>query len=400
MTKRIFSVLALSLILMLLFPAGANASELFAGENGVLPPPEGLSVVRRAEDTGKRIALTWKGVEGAFGYRVYRSESADGPLEQVGGKGADSMADFPVFLDDTVEPGKGYFYAVAAVDAALNESPLSGRVYAELEGIAKTAAGPKSMTCSLSDQRIYFFEGNQLVNIMRCSSGRNNATPTGRFSILGHARINVGLGGAVCDYWMSFTSSHGIHAWPRGLKGYETGLGAPASHGCIRLHPLEAYWPYNWAPNGTPLLVTYSSYSRRVISGCHDAVGAPELSTQWYFAEGYTGEAYDTYLLFSNPGEQAANAQVRFLKDGGGVVEGYYGIAPHSRFTLKVDDVPLMDACAFATQIFSDAPIMAERAMYFAAGEPRPPAPMISAWESTKACWPSMPISGSRMWRL
>jgi hypothetical protein len=365
MTRKAFSILLIAFFIIAVFPLAAQAEAPRVEGGGSLAPPTGISVLQRGEDAGIRIALTWNGVEGAFGYNVYRSESESGPFESVGGKAADSMSDFAVFLDDTVEAGKAYYYAISSVDEDLKEGPLSASVFAMLQGGARTASGPKSMTCSLSDQRIYFFEGSQLVNVMRCSTGLSNATPTGYFHILGHYGINVGLGGAVCDYWMSFTSSHGMHAWPRGLRGYETGLGAPASHGCVRLHPLEAYWPYNWAPNGTPLTITYSSLARRVVSGCHDSVGAPQLSSDWYFAEGYTGDAYDTFILLANPGDSAVTAGIDFLKDGGGVVEQDCGIAPHSRFTLKVDDVPGMDAVSFATQIHADGPIVAERAMYF-----------------------------------
>ena len=38
-------------------------------------------------------------------------------------------------------------------------------------------------------------------------------------------------------------------------------------------------------------------------------------------------------------------------------------------------------------------------ARYMAAGEPRPPAPITNARASSSFCWPSMPISSSRMWR-
>jgi hypothetical protein len=369
MTRKSFAAILVGLVIFAALPPVAVAAPPGGGGEGAGPaPPAGLAALYREEDAGRRIALTWQVDQGAFGYRVYRSESPQGPFGEVGGKAADSMRDFPVFLDETAEAGINYYYAVSSVDADFREGPLSGPVPATLEAGVRAAGGPKSMVCSLSDQRIYFFEGNQLVNIMRCSTGLSNATPTGNFRIIGHYGINVGLGGAVCDYWMAFTSAHGMHAWPRGLRGYETGLGAPASHGCVRLHPLEAYWPYNWAPDGTPLTITYSSLARRVISGCHDSTGAPRLSQDWYFAEGYTGDAYDTYILLANPGEMAVTARVYFLKDGGGEVVQDCGIAPHSRFTLKVDDVPGMDSCSFATQVHADGPMVAERAMYFAAG--------------------------------
>jgi hypothetical protein len=370
MAKKVLGVALLAAIVVLAISPLATAKGYTPETAGIegLAPPANLSVVQRAEDAGIRITLTWEGVEGAFGYNVYRADTIDGPLENVGGKAADSMLDYPVFLDDTAEPGREYYYAVATVDDDMSEGPLSERVSARLDGNAKVAAGGKKIICSLTDQRLYFFEGDQLVNITRCSTGLHNATPTGSFHILGHYGTNVGLGGAVCDYWMSFTSAHGMHAWPRGSRTYETGLGAPASHGCIRQHPMEAYWPYYWAPNGTPLTITYASLGRRTISGCHNSIGAPEPSTQWFFAEGYTAEAYDTYLLISNPGDSGVDAHVAFCKENGEVVEQVCGIAPHSRYTLTVDDVPGMDSAAFSIEVDASGPVVAERAMYFAAG--------------------------------
>ena len=347
-------------------PAEPPPVELRPG--GAVPAPEGLAVIHRPEDAGKRIALTWKPVAGAFGYLVYRSESADGELVPVGGRAADSMLDYPVFLDDTAVPGRNYFYAVAAVDEGLGEGPLSPRIPACLEPTVAAAGGPKRMVCSLSDQRIYFYEGDQLVNVVRCSTGLNNATPAGNFRILGHYRVHGGLGGAVCDYWMSFTSSHGIHAWPRGSSRYEAGLGAPASHGCVRLHPLEAYWPYYWAPDGTPLTITYASMARRVVTGCHDTQGATAPSGEWYFAEGCTDFGFDTFLLLSNPGDAGLIARAHFYRDDGVTVTEERYLPPHSRLTLPVDQLPGLEAASFAIHVQAEGPVVAERAVYFTMG--------------------------------
>ena len=366
MTKKVMVTIAIAVLMMVpcMFLALADAP----AEADTMPPPAGLQALRRGQDASIRVALTWDAVEGAYGYNVYRSDTPDGPLARIGGKAADSMLYYPVFLDDGVEPGRGYFYAVSSVDEDLDEGPFSSRVYAFVDAAARAAAGPKSIVCSLSDQRLYFFEGDQLVNITRCSTGLNNRTPTGHFRILSHTRMNVGLGGAVCDYWMAFTSAHGMHSWPRVSRTYETGLGAPASHGCIRQHPMEAYWPYYWAPNGTPLTVTYASLGRRTIAGCHSSGGAAVSSPVWYFAEGYTAEGYDTYLLLSNPGEAGIEAQVSYQKESGEVVEHLCAIAPHSRHTIAVDGIPGMDAAAFSMRVDANGPIVAERAMYFAAG--------------------------------
>lgn len=367
--KRALVAMLLACFLVLFtLQAAAEPPPVELAEGGTLSPPEGIAVLHRPEDVGKRIALTWRPVAGAFGYLVYRSESADGELVPVGGRAADSMRDYPVFLDDTAVPGRSYFYAVAAVDESLRQGPLSPRVPASLEPEVAAAGGPKRMVCSLSDQRIYFYEGDQLVNVMRCSTGLNNATPMGSFRILAHYRVHGGLGGAVCDYWMSFTSSHGMHSWPRGSSRYEAGLGAPASHGCIRLHPLEAYWPYYWAPDGTPLTITYASLARRVVSGCHDTQGAEAPSKEWYFAEGCTDFGFDTFLLLSNPGDGGFAARVDFYRDDGITVTENRYLPPHSRLTVPVDQLPGLEAASFAIRVEATGLVVAERAMYFTMG--------------------------------
>ena len=366
MPGRVCLVAAAALVtvtLMLLPGAGEPAR----GEE--MEAPGGLRVLQRPEDAGRRIALTWEVRPGDFAYQVYRSESEEGPYVQVGGRAADSMEDYPVFLDEETQPGVTYYYRVSRLNEEWEEGPLSSPVAARLEPAYRVAVGAKRIVISLTDQRIYFYEGNQLVNIMRCSTGvRPGSTPAGNFRVLGHYRTHGGLGGVTCDYWMSFTSAHGIHAWPRGNRRYEEGLGAVASHGCVRLHPAEAYWPFYWAPDGTPIQITYASFSRRVVKGCHSTLGAAEASTQWFFAEGYTADDFDTWLLLSNPGSADTIAHADFLLDNGGIAPFDFPLAAHSRYTVPVDALPGLEQAAFSIRVTAGAPIVAERAMYFRKG--------------------------------
>jgi hypothetical protein len=357
-TAALFTaIVLLSAILTLVVPGTPTVTA--QGSEGP-PPPTALRVLERPEDAGLRIGLTWDVQPGDFGYQVYRSESAAGPFEQVGGKAADSMADYPVFMDETAVADTTYYYSVSTLDEEWREGPLSAPLSACLDSSFRKAVGDKSIVCSITDQRLYYFEGSQLVNILRCSTGLTGNTPTGHFHVLQHIRLNVG-----CDYWMSFTSAHGMHGWPRYIGNHEEGLGAPASHGCIREHPLEAYWPYNWAPNGTPVTVTYASYSRRVVNGCHSTIGATQPSTDWYFAEGYTAGDFETWLLLANPGDAAAATQVDFLLEGGATVRQEYNLDPHTRFSLPVGEVPGLEEAAFSIHVHALQPVVAERAMYF-----------------------------------
>jgi len=56
-------------------------------------------------------------------------------------------------------------------------------------------------------------------------------------------------------YWLGFIGGfYGIHElpeWPNGYKEGQNHLGAPVSHGCVRLGVDAAEWMYNWTDIGT-----------------------------------------------------------------------------------------------------------------------------------------------------
>lgn len=92
------------------------------------------------------------------------------------------------------------------------------------------------------------------------------------------------------------------------------------------------------------------------------AVEAPSLN--WYFAEGYQG-FFDTYLLLANPGDQVATATVTYLREGELPVTRTYSIDQMSRTTVYAGlDDELINR-SFSMVVQSDAPIIAERAMYW-----------------------------------
>jgi hypothetical protein len=98
--------------------------------------------------------------------------------------------------------------------------------------------------------------------------------------------------------------------------------------------------------------------------------GQPSNATahRWYFAEGEAG-AFDTYLLISNPFSLAGVITARFLRDDGQVVTTSFHLPPTARFTIYANTVDGLAGHAFATQLDSTVPVVAERAMYLAFGE-------------------------------
>lgn len=357
---------AISVIIVLALMQGAANAAGTADGTGP-PAPAGLEVLQRQEDLGVRVTLSWNHIPGCFGYRVYRSRDIAGPYTCIGGVSAETMSDFPFFLDDQVNADEDYYYRVCALDAQWKEGPQGTPVAAKMPSRMRSSQVGKSITVSLADQRIYCYENGVVVNILRCSTGASG-TPTGSYHIYTHRRYVYG-GTYVCEYWMDWRPNYGMHSWPRyndGYRDYEESLGVtPRSHGCIRLHPLEAYWPYEWAPDGTPLTVVADSIGRLPLQGASCSSGASKLSRTWYFAEGFIGGDFLEYLLLFNPGQTPVNALTTYYPEAGGPIEQNYFLPPGARQTIFVNQVPGLPGTGHATRIIADGGIVAQRAEYF-----------------------------------
>ncbi|HEY5502853.1 MAG TPA: DUF5719 family protein [Candidatus Anoxymicrobiaceae bacterium] len=355
-------------------------------------PPVGIEVFQRQQDQGLRLTLSWNGREDCAAYKVYRSSRLDGPYQNVGGVSEATMKDFPFFLDDTASPGCSYYYKVSAVDGNWAEGPMSSAVTAKM-GVGRRGSGPgKSIIVSLADQRAYFLENDVIVNILRCSTGASG-TPTGSYHIMAHRGTVSG-----CNFWMDWRPNYGMHAWPSYLGAYEENLGvAPRSHGCIRLHPLEAYWPYNWAPDGTPLTVIPNHYGGLPLAGvsCSNGVTAP--SKKWYFAEGYFDANFLEYLLLFNPGNSPVTARTTYYPEGHSLVTESYVLPAGARQTITVGNVSGLPAqYGHAVFVDADGPIVAEQSEYFDMGGRRGGTSTVGATAPEKTWYFAEGYTGAR----
>lgn len=325
------------------------------------PPPEGLEVFDRQEDQGLRVTLSWNDRGGCAGYKVYRSTTLEGPYREVGGLSSATMKEFPFFLDDTASAGLVYYYRVSSVAGDWSEGPPCAPVMAKMGKGRKGSAPGKSIVVSLADQRVYFFENGVVVSILRCSTGAGG-TPTGSYRIQAHRGTVSG-----CNYWMDWRPNYGMHAWPSYLGAYEENLGLyPRSHGCVRLHPLEASWPYNWAPDGTPFTVIPNSGGKLPLAGAHCTNGATAPSQTWYFAEGFINADFMEYLLFFNPGEEPVNALTTYHPEGREPIVENYLLPPGSRQTISVNGVSGMpSSIGHATSVQADGPIVVQQSEYY-----------------------------------
>ncbi len=124
------------------------------------------------------------------------------------------------------------------------------------------------IVANVTDQRIYFYDKDQLIYTMITSSGLaddENATPLGDFEIQeirGESFFNGELGEGALNY-VSF-KDYGVylfHSVPVNEKlevnvAEAEKLGERASHGCFRLSMPDSKWFYDHVMAGTPVKVT------------------------------------------------------------------------------------------------------------------------------------------------
>jgi lipoprotein-anchoring transpeptidase ErfK/SrfK len=125
-------------------------------------------------------------------------------------------------------------------------------------------SGLKTIVVSLSQQRLYAYEGDMPVYDDVVSTGRGGGTALGNFEILD--KISDAYS-APWGFWMpdwmgiyypSPEMENGIHALPVLADGetiWGTELGSPVSYGCIVLGSEDAYRLFLWADIGTPVSI-------------------------------------------------------------------------------------------------------------------------------------------------
>jgi len=120
--------------------------------------------------------------------------------------------------------------------------------------------------------------------------------------------------------------------------------------------------------NGVGIIAERAMYfDYRGRKGGSDSPGVTSPALDWYLAEGYTADDFDTWVLIQNPDSKTADIQVVFAKPDGTKVERTYKVPSHSRFTISVDSIPTLEATEVSTRVSSKngVKVIVERAMYF-----------------------------------
>ena len=167
-----------------------------------------------------------------------------------------------------------------ATEAPVTSEPSQSMVYAEIvadtppaPGYSNTTQydappaynGNKYILVDISEQHMYVYEGDVLVYSFVSSTGMNNATRAGHFSVLDKIPNAYG---ATWDIWMpnwlgiywAGSMENGIHALPilpNGATLWAGYLGVPISYGCVVLGTYEAQVLYDWADIGTPVEIQW-----------------------------------------------------------------------------------------------------------------------------------------------
>lgn len=117
--------------------------------------------------------------------------------------------------------------------------------------------GVRWIEVNLTEQRVYAWEGDVLMNSFIVSTG-TWATPTvtGTFNIWNKTRIQTMSGPGYSlpnvPFVMYFYEDYGFHG-----TYWHNNFGTPMSHGCVNLTIPDSEWLYNWASYGTTVKVHY-----------------------------------------------------------------------------------------------------------------------------------------------
>jgi len=154
---------------------------------------------------------------------------------------------------------------IADTPVAEYMAPVDEWVAEPTDPIGAVYRGDKYILTDISEQHMYVYEGGALVYSFVASTGMNNATRVGSFSVLDKIPNAYG---ASWDIWMpnwlgiywAGAMQNGIHALPilsNGMQLWAGYLGTPISFGCIVIDTYDSQLLYDWAEIGTPVEIQW-----------------------------------------------------------------------------------------------------------------------------------------------
>lgn len=174
------------------------------------------------------------------------------------------------------------------------------------------AASPYAIEVDITNQIVTVYRAEDMseggvVRQMICSTGENECTPVGRFTLnqRNSAERTKWYAIPTYDCYVQYVTriigGYLFHSLPYAEEDEATLdteaaalLGTPASHGCIRLRPEDAEWIAKNCPNGTPCHIYHSWETDEGLRGLlllHSYAEGGEWASYADFAQGARGLA-------------------------------------------------------------------------------------------------------------
>ena len=174
------------------------------------------------------------------------------------------------------------------------------------------ATSPYAIKVDITNQIVTVYRAEDMseggiVRQMICSTGENECTPVGRFTLnqRNSAERTKWYAIPTYDCYVQYVTriigGYLFHSLPYAEEDEATLdteaaalLGTPASHGCIRLRPEDAEWIAKNCPNGTPCHIYHSWETDEGLRGLlllHSYAEGGEWASYADFAQGARGLA-------------------------------------------------------------------------------------------------------------
>jgi len=118
----------------------------------------------------------------------------------------------------------------------------------------------KKIVVLIDRQVIQVYQDGKLLDEFDCVTGKNGSTKKGIFKIeyRGNANYMSKTYNVLMPYPLFFDDGRAIHGTSMAtIRSYSKWLGLDGigTHGCVGVTDSTAEWLFNWAPNGTPIII-------------------------------------------------------------------------------------------------------------------------------------------------
>jgi glucose/arabinose dehydrogenase len=99
----------------------------------------------------------------------------------------------------------------------------------------------------------------------------------------------------------------------------------------------------------------------------HESAGVSAPATEWFLAEGATGNFFETFVLVANPNAGPADLTFTYITETGAIVTRTRTLAANARLTINIEaeGSTILNNAAVATRVQSTVPVVVERAQYW-----------------------------------